>query len=127
MMIDPVPRYLHHQAGSHGPVMLVYHSVSPGGGTPDWRYAISMQRFRSHLDFLAGEGWATAAMSELALWDPERPAHPIPLTMVHLASLSSSGKDFGRKFDAKLDNTILGQLDEILGVQANNDAQAKHG
>ena len=70
-MIDPISRFLQRQAGNHGPVMLVYHSVVPGKGTADWRYAISMQRFVAQLDFLASEGWTTVTMSELAKF-PER-------------------------------------------------------
>jgi peptidoglycan/xylan/chitin deacetylase (PgdA/CDA1 family) len=64
-MIDPISRYLHRSAGQHGPVMLMYHSVMPGNGTPDWPWAVSVQRFRSQLDFLAAEGWATPTMAEL--------------------------------------------------------------
>lgn len=64
-MIDPISRYLHRGAGQQGPVMLMYHSVMPGKGTPDWPWAVSMQRFRSQLDFLAEEGWATPTMGEL--------------------------------------------------------------
>jgi len=45
--------------------MLMYHSVMPGNGAPDWPWAVSMQRFRSQLDFLAAEGWATPTMAEL--------------------------------------------------------------
>lgn len=64
-MIDPFSRYLHRSAGQHGPVMLMYHSVAGGGGRPGWPWAVSLQRFRSQLDFLAGEGWATPTMAEL--------------------------------------------------------------
>ncbi len=69
--IDPISRYLHHSTGQHGPAMLMYHSVAPGKSTPDWRWAISMQRFQNHLDFLAAEGWATLTMSEL-IHSPEK-------------------------------------------------------
>lgn len=65
LMMDPISHYLHRGAGQHGPVMLMYHSVMPGNGTPGWRYAVSMQRFRRQLDFLAEEGWATPTMEEL--------------------------------------------------------------
>ena len=64
-MIDPISRYLHRSAGQHGPVMLMYHSVIHGKGTPDWPWAISMQRFRNQLDFIEEEGWATPPMAEL--------------------------------------------------------------
>ena len=64
-MIDPISRHLHRSAGQHGPVMLMYHSVSPGNGEPNWSWAVSLQRFRSQLDFLAEAGWATPTMAEL--------------------------------------------------------------
>ncbi|WP_409574849.1 polysaccharide deacetylase family protein [Thiobacillus sp.] len=64
-MLDPVSRALHRSAGQHGPIMLMYHAVQPGKGTPDWPWAVSMQRFREQLDFLATEGYATPTMAEL--------------------------------------------------------------
>lgn len=65
-MIDPFSRALHRNAaGQHGPVMLMYHAVLPGGGTPAWPWAVSMQRFREQLDFLATAGYATPTMGEL--------------------------------------------------------------
>lgn len=45
--------------------MLMYHAVLPGKGTPTWPWAVSLQRFRDQLDFLASEGYATPTMSEL--------------------------------------------------------------
>jgi peptidoglycan/xylan/chitin deacetylase (PgdA/CDA1 family) len=64
-MIDPLSKSLHRSAGLHGPVMLMYHAVSPGKSRPDWPWAISMQRFRNQLDFLVSEGYATPTMAEL--------------------------------------------------------------
>jgi peptidoglycan/xylan/chitin deacetylase (PgdA/CDA1 family) len=64
-MIDPLSRYLHRGAGAHGPVMLMYHAVTPGKDTPAWPWAVSMQQFRNQLDFLACEGYATPTMDEL--------------------------------------------------------------
>lgn len=63
--IDLFSRALHRRSGQHGPVMLMYHAVTPGSRTPKWPWAISMQRFRSHLDFLAAEGYETPTMGEL--------------------------------------------------------------
>jgi peptidoglycan/xylan/chitin deacetylase (PgdA/CDA1 family) len=63
--IDPLSRALHRQAGQHGPVMLMYHAVTPGKVTPAWPWAVSMRQFRSQLDFLAAEGYTTPTMSEL--------------------------------------------------------------
>src|SRR5512143_950148 len=64
--IDPISRALHQQAGQHGPVMLMYHAVTPGKDAPAWPWAVSMQQFRDQLDFLATEGYATPTMGELA-------------------------------------------------------------
>jgi peptidoglycan/xylan/chitin deacetylase (PgdA/CDA1 family) len=64
-VIDPISRALHRNAGQHGPVMLMYHAVLPGGGTPAWPWAVSMQRFREQLDFLVAEGYETPTMAEL--------------------------------------------------------------
>lgn len=64
-MIDPLSRYLHQTAGRHGPVMLMYHAVTPGRVKPAWPWAVSMQQFREQLDFLATEGYATPTMGEL--------------------------------------------------------------
>lgn len=64
-MIDPLSRYIHRNAGEHGPVMLMYHSVVSDARRPDWPWAVSLTRFRSQLDFLAAEGWTTLTMAEL--------------------------------------------------------------
>lgn len=63
--IDPLSRALHDNAGHHGPIMLMYHAVQAGKGMPVWPWAVSMQRFREQLDFLATEGYATPTMEEL--------------------------------------------------------------
>ncbi|WP_296750900.1 polysaccharide deacetylase family protein [Thiobacillus sp.] len=64
--IDPLSRFLHRQAGQHGPVMLMYHAVTPGTDRPAWPWAVSMRQFRAQLDFLAASGYATPTMAELA-------------------------------------------------------------
>ena len=63
--IDPVSRALHRQSGQHGPIMLMYHAVTPGKQTPGWPWAVSMQQFCNQLDFLVTEGYDTPTMSEL--------------------------------------------------------------
>ena len=68
-MLDPLSHYLQRNAGQHGPVILMYHAVMPGSSNPDWPWGVSMRRFRSHLDFLAAEGWRTPTMAQLV-------AHP---------------------------------------------------
>lgn len=60
--------------------MLMYHSVTNGKGTPGWPWAVSMQRFRSQLDFLAAEGWATVTMSGMASLIGASPDRTVALT-----------------------------------------------
>lgn len=64
-MIDPLSKLIHRNAGRHGPIMLMYHAITPGAGTPSWPWAVSVQRFREQLDFLVAEGYATPTMGEL--------------------------------------------------------------
>lgn len=66
-MLDPFSRLIHRNAGQHGPVMLMYHAIIAGDGTPHWPWAVSMRRFRSQLDFLVAQGWATPTMNELVI------------------------------------------------------------
>jgi hypothetical protein len=50
------------------------------------------------------------------LWDQSRLAHPLTLTMQHFDAMTSSGKDFGRKFDMTVDSNVLDELDRrVLG------------
>ncbi|MEW6118575.1 MAG: polysaccharide deacetylase family protein [Pseudomonadota bacterium] len=68
---DPVSYLLHRAGRAHGPLMLMYHAVAAGKGAPDWPWAVSMQRFRTQLDFLADAGYRTPTMREL-VEAPER-------------------------------------------------------
>jgi peptidoglycan/xylan/chitin deacetylase (PgdA/CDA1 family) len=63
--IDPLSRRLHQNAGRHGPVILVYHSVTSGNRTPHSPLAVSMKQFCAHLDFLASEGYVMPTVREL--------------------------------------------------------------
>jgi peptidoglycan/xylan/chitin deacetylase (PgdA/CDA1 family) len=69
--IDPFSRTLHQHAGEHGPIMLMYHAVTPGKMEPGWPWAVSMKRFCEQLDFLTTEGYATPTMGELVA-DPNK-------------------------------------------------------
>ncbi|WP_407278609.1 polysaccharide deacetylase family protein [Aromatoleum evansii] len=68
MKIDPISSALHRRGGSHGPVVLMYHSVETTGGTPAWPWAVSARRFAAQLDFLKDEGYATPTVAELAAY-----------------------------------------------------------
>jgi peptidoglycan/xylan/chitin deacetylase (PgdA/CDA1 family) len=65
-MIDPISRHLHHHAGEHGPIMLMYHAIEPGNTVPTWPWAVSLDQFSKQLDFLATEGYATPTLAEVA-------------------------------------------------------------
>lgn len=45
--------------------MLMYHSVVPGHGKPDWRWAVSQAAFTAQLDYLRGEGWQAVNARDL--------------------------------------------------------------
>jgi len=66
MKPDPLTTLLHRHAVQHGPVMLMYHAITPGKDVPAWPWAVSMQQFCAQLDFLAAEGYATPTMGGLA-------------------------------------------------------------
>lgn len=74
-MLDPITTRLLRNSGHHGAIALMYHSVAPGTGTPGWRYAVSMQRFRAQLDLLQSEGWHTQRLDRLG-------AKPLPARSV---------------------------------------------
>ena len=63
--LDPISARLLRGAGTHGPVVLMYHSIRPGGGTPDWHWSVSYRRFVAQLDLLHAEGWTTACVRDL--------------------------------------------------------------
>jgi peptidoglycan/xylan/chitin deacetylase (PgdA/CDA1 family) len=52
-----------------GPVVIMYHSITPGNGTPDSRWSVSERAFRRQLDLLKSEGWTTACVRDLARAD----------------------------------------------------------
>ena len=65
-VVDPFSARLLRNSPQGGSLALMYHSVAPGSGTADWRYAVSMQRFRAQLDLLQGEGWRTCQLADMA-------------------------------------------------------------
>ena len=78
-MLDPISSRLFAGAGARGPVAIMYHSMQTGGGTPDWRWAVSQRRFDAQLDLLAAGGWHTATLAQLA--DPAAlPARTVVIT-----------------------------------------------
>lgn len=63
--LDPLSCLIHQRAHQRGPVILMYHAVTPGRGRPSWPWAVSMRNFCDQLTFLAAEGYATPTMQEL--------------------------------------------------------------
>ena len=68
--VDPVSAQLHSRPASHGPVMLMYHSVQAIKQRPDWPWAVTLSSFERQLDFLLAEGYATPTISEV-MADPD--------------------------------------------------------
>lgn len=60
------------------------------------------------------------------LWPPASP-HPKTLTLHDLDAMAQSGKDFGRKFDTKVDSAVLDALDRIvLGFSPDRMGSSPH-
>lgn len=64
--MDPISKRMFMSAGQHGPIVLMYHSVTPGKSTPQWTWAVSHQSFCDQLDLLISHGWSTVRFSDLA-------------------------------------------------------------
>lgn len=65
MYASSLASLLHRALPPHGPVMLMYHSVTPGKITPAWPWAVSMKAFEEQLDLLLAQGYLTPTMREL--------------------------------------------------------------
>jgi peptidoglycan/xylan/chitin deacetylase (PgdA/CDA1 family) len=67
--LDPVMHRFGVFTGRCGPIVLMYHSVEMGGGTPDCQWSVSFQRFVEQMDYLADAGWSPVSLA--ALDNPE--------------------------------------------------------
>lgn len=65
-MLDYVSRYLLCEAGRHGPLALMYHSVLVDGSQSSWPWAVTLRDFRQQLDLLSAEGWHTRTVNQLS-------------------------------------------------------------
>jgi peptidoglycan/xylan/chitin deacetylase (PgdA/CDA1 family) len=72
--IDPVSRYFARAARGVGPLVLMYHAVSPGRARPEWTWSVALGRFEEQIDLLRAAGWRFCKVSELVkgLEQPER-------------------------------------------------------
>lgn len=65
MWIDPLSTRLLQHSGHHGPLTLMYHSISEQKSRPDWPWAVTLTQFIKHLDILQHYGWTTITYREL--------------------------------------------------------------
>lgn len=79
-MRNPFQKLMLTGAGRHGPVVLMYHSISAAERNPDWPWAVSLRRFREHLDLLGEAGYAVVAVRDLAKMPERRPARTVAIT-----------------------------------------------
>ncbi len=79
-MLDPISQLISRNGATDTPLALMYHSVTPGGRTPDWPWAVSMKRFEQQLDFLAERGWRTTTAMELAKTTDRPPPRTVVIT-----------------------------------------------
>lgn len=98
-MIDPITKLLYRGAGRHGPVAVMYHSVSLGSGVPDWPWALSAQRFRAHLDLLADGDWTTVTVRDLL--DRRSVATPRTIAITFMAVWVASNGTWRRMTDRR--------------------------
>jgi peptidoglycan/xylan/chitin deacetylase (PgdA/CDA1 family) len=75
--------------GGRGPIVLMYHSVEKGGGTPDWRWAVSLQRFVEQMDYLADAGWS-----------------PVPLAALDNPEIRNASRQFTITFDDAYEDNL---------------------
>lgn len=77
--LDPITRWLVRSGGAAPTaVALMYHGVAPGTRTPAWPWAVSMARFREHLDVLTDLGYVTVTIDDLVRRDA--PGRVVALT-----------------------------------------------
>jgi peptidoglycan/xylan/chitin deacetylase (PgdA/CDA1 family) len=63
--LDLLSGALGRMAGNFGPIVLMYHSVEATSGTPGWKWAVSIDRFRQQVDYLVSAGWSFLRLSDL--------------------------------------------------------------
>lgn len=63
--MDPLTKRFLDKSGSHGPVMLMYHSVSIDQSAPSWPWAVSLKNFRAQIAMLKDAAWKTPTIRDL--------------------------------------------------------------
>ncbi|MCQ9377385.1 polysaccharide deacetylase family protein [Methyloversatilis sp. XJ19-49] len=79
-MIDPLSQWISRSSGLHGPVMLMYHAITPGREVPAWPWAVSAARFDAQLDALLSAGWHTVTQSEMLAGGPALQPRSVAIT-----------------------------------------------
>jgi len=64
--VDPVSRYLALASRGGGPLILMYHSVTPGRGKPEWIWSVAMDSFVAQVDLLRDSGWRFCKVADIA-------------------------------------------------------------
>ena len=65
MLLNPFTKRLLSNYSAQRPLVLMYHSISPKGTLPTWRWSVSAQDFSSQLDILCRYGFETITVSQL--------------------------------------------------------------
>lgn len=75
-MIDPITRGIVARSSTEGNLALMYHAMDAGRGRAQWQWALSIERFRQHIDYFEIEGWKTAQIRDLsAIQEAEASRH----------------------------------------------------
>ncbi len=62
---DLLSRRLFGNAGQHGPLVLMYHAVTPGKASTGWRWEVTGEQFSRQMELLHQNGWQTASVASL--------------------------------------------------------------
>jgi len=61
--MDYISRKLAQNAGSRGPIVLMYHSIS--NDLDNWKWSLSLVEFERQMDYLKDAGWNTIRLSDI--------------------------------------------------------------
>jgi len=78
-MIDPITRKLMQNDTRTSPLVLVYHSITPGTGTSSWKWSVPLVNFVQQIELIHQLGYTTTCIRNLQDHD-ELPARTIVIT-----------------------------------------------
>jgi peptidoglycan/xylan/chitin deacetylase (PgdA/CDA1 family) len=113
-MIDPVSKSLFRDSGKHGPISLMYHSITKE--KTYWPWAVSFDNFRRQLDLLDSAGWKTSTISDLVSPDfiSDKPTVLITFDDGYLDNIDAVEELAKRKMNATL-FVVSGYIGEVPG------------